>query len=57
MEIANKKEQIGIRIPEKLNERLKERAVQMGISRPAFILSLLYKELVEKRDDKQRLRE
>ena len=39
------KRQIGIRIPYELYQRLEEHVDKIGISKPAFILSILYKEL------------
>ena len=39
------KKQIGIRIPKELNEQLEKHVAKIGISRPAFILGLIYKEL------------
>ena len=42
-----KKEAIFLRIPETLNKKLEKRVSEIGISRPAFILSLIYKEIGE----------
>lgn len=39
------KKQIGIRIPQELDCRLTELVNKIGISKPAFILSLIYREL------------
>ena len=39
------KRQIGIRIPHELDRRLEEHVAKIGISKSAFILSILYKEL------------
>ena len=44
MQEQNKK-QIGIRIPKDLNEQLEKHVAKIGISKPAFILGLIYKEL------------
>ena len=43
--IAATKRQIGIRIPQELDRRLEEHVAKIGISKSAFILSMLYKEL------------
>ena len=42
---SEKKRQIGIRIPQELDCRLTELVNKIGISKPAFILSLIYREL------------
>lgn len=39
------KNQIGIRIPQELDSRLEELVNKIGISKPAFILGLIYREL------------
>lgn len=39
------KESFSIRIPEALNQKLTARAEEMGISKSAVILSLIYREL------------
>ena len=39
------KRQIGIRIPRELDERLESYVNKIGISKAAFILGLIYKEL------------
>ena len=39
------KRQIGIRIPRELDNRLEAYVSKIGISKPAFILGLIYKEL------------
>ena len=42
---ATAKRQIGIRIPQELDKRLEEHVSKIGISKAAFILSILYREL------------
>ena len=42
------KKQIGIRIPQDLDRQLENHVRKIGISKPAFILSLIYKEICEK---------
>lgn len=44
--------QIGIRIPQELDSRLEKHVSRIGISKPAFILGLIFKELerVEKKN-------
>lgn len=42
---ANDKRQIGIRVPNELDKRLENHVKQIGISKGAFILGLIYKEL------------
>ena len=44
MQEQNKK-QIGICIPRDLDEQLEKHVAKIGISKPAFILGLIYKEL------------
>ena len=39
------KKQLGVRIPKELNERLERHVAKIGISKPAFILGLIYREL------------
>ena len=39
------KRQIGIRIPQELDDRLENYVSKIGISKPAFILRLIYDEL------------
>ena len=39
------KKQLGVRIPKELNEQLERHVAKIGISKPAFILGLIYKEL------------
>lgn len=51
MSKINVKRQIGIRIPEELNERLEKHVARIGISKPAFILGLIFDEL-EKSEEK-----
>ena len=45
MNTLTKKRQIGIRIPCELDKRLEACVSEIGISKPAFILGLIYKEL------------
>ena len=47
------KKQIGIRIPPELDRRLEKHVNKIGISKPAFILNLIFKEL-EKNDKSHR---
>ena len=44
MQEQNKK-QLGIRIPKELNEQLERHVAKIGISKPAFVLGLVYKEM------------
>ena len=39
------KRQIGLRIPKELDERLEKHVEKIGISKPAFILGLIFAEL------------
>jgi hypothetical protein len=39
------KKQIGLRIPQELDRRLEKHVNKIGISKPAFILGLIFKEL------------
>ncbi len=41
----NDKQQIGLRLPKEMVERIESYVKQIGISKQAFILSLIYKEL------------
>ena len=41
------KTQIGLRIPAELNSRLEKHVERIGISKPAFILTLIFNELEE----------
>ena len=41
----SKKEMLSLRIPKELNQKLTERVTPMGISKCAFILNLIHKEL------------
>ena len=45
MQIATCKKQILIRIPRELDERLEKHVKKIGISKQAFVLGLIYKEL------------
>lgn len=45
MRAANDKRQIGIRVPNELDKRLENHVNKIGISKAAFILGLIYKEL------------
>lgn len=45
MKTAQNKIQIGLRIPAELNERLNNLVSRIGISKPAFILNLIFNEL------------
>ena len=45
MKIMTNKRQIGIRIPCELDNLLENRVNKIGISKAAFILGLIYKEL------------
>lgn len=45
MEANNSKRQIGIRIPRELDKTLEAHVGKIGISKAAFILQLIYKEL------------
>ena len=47
------KKQLGIRIPPELDRRLENHVQKIGISKPAFILSLIFRELEEKSDNKR----
>ena len=55
LEIATSKEQIGIKIPAELDNLLENHVRKIGISKPAFILELICKELskVKKAQDKK----
>ena len=46
------KKQIGVRIPKELNERLERHVEKIGISKPAFILGLIYNELEKAKTQK-----
>ena len=39
------KSQIGLRLPAELNQRLEKHVGKIGISKPAFILNLIFNEL------------
>lgn len=43
--IENDKRQIGIRIPKELDKRLERHVARIGVSKPAFILQLVYEKL------------
>lgn len=43
--MENDKRQIGIRIPKELNKRLERHVAGIGVSKPAFILQLVYEKL------------
>lgn len=45
VDLANEKRQVGIRIPLELDKQLEAHVKKIGISRAAFILGLVYKEL------------
>ena len=45
------KSQIGLRLPAELNQRLENHVSRIGISKPAFILNLIFNEL-EKNEKK-----
>ena len=45
MEANNGKRQIGIRIPRELDKTLESHVEKIGISKAAFILQLIYREL------------
>ena len=49
-----KKGQICVRIPENLNKRLEEHVRQIGISKPAFILGLIYAELEKNKSSERK---
>ena len=51
MKTGKSKKQLGIRIPPELESRLENHVSRIGISKQAFILNLIFKELekVEKR--------
>lgn len=53
METEIKKPQIGLRLPPELNRRLENHVSRIGISKPAFILNLIFNEL-EKNEKKPR---
>lgn len=42
---SQKRELVSVRIPKELNKRLTEYVAEIGISKAAFILQLIYKEL------------
>lgn len=43
-----------LRIPPELNQKLREYADKIGVSKTAVILNLIYKELGDERRDKKR---
>ena len=45
------KRQVGVRIPIELDERLEHHVNKIGISKAAFILGLIYKELKKEESD------
>lgn len=45
------KNQIGIRIPRELDEQLENHVKKIGISKPAFILNLIYESLSKTKDN------
>jgi len=45
MKTVSPKVQIGLRLPPELNRRLENHVSRIGISKPAFILNLIFKEL------------
>ena len=45
-----KKELVSLRIPETLNKKLAEHVAALGISKNAFILGLIHKELFKSTD-------
>lgn len=45
MKTVSSKTQIGLRLPQELNRRLENHVSRIGISKPAFILNLIFKEL------------
>ena len=49
--IPTPKKQIGIRIPQDLDCRLTELVNKIGISKPAFILGLIFRELEKNHSD------
>ena len=51
MKTKNNKKQLGIRIPEELECRLEKHVIKIGISKQAFILNLIFRELEEKEKD------
>lgn len=51
MENTNNKKQFGIRIPKELDARLENHVRKIGISKQAFILGLIFREL-EKTDNR-----
>jgi predicted DNA-binding protein len=51
------KKQIGIRIPQELNRRLEKHVNKIGISKPAFILGLIFRELEEKENSLAQVKE
>ena len=51
MKTKNNKKQLGIRIPEELDGRLEKYVIKIGISKQAFILNLIFRELEEKEKD------
>ncbi len=55
MGIVSNKVQIGIRIPKELNERLERYVANIGISKQAFILGLIFDEL-EGKEKEMRVR-
>ena len=48
-----KKELVSVRIPEELNKKLTEHVTPLGISKNAFILGLIYRELKNEQSEKQ----
>lgn len=53
MKAEIKKTQIGLRLPQELDRRLENHVNKIGISKPAFILNLIFNEL-EKTEKKPR---
>ena len=53
MKIKNNKKQLGIRIPPELDSRLENHVKKIGISKQAFILNLIFREL-ERFEDKHK---
>lgn len=45
MNTESRKNQMGLRIPQELNQRLEKHVGKIGISKNAFILNLIFNEL------------